>query len=148
VAAVNVEVPDVELLIETEDEERLHVVGLVALEGSVVIAQESVTVPENEFDDVTVMVAVPLEPALTLMLPLLAREKLVPLASGDCQKFPQPARSGAAASINRANLPIFIAAPLARFPAAPFSSTRIQATAYERICLVAAQISLHAHCPL
>ena len=119
-SAVSVEVPDVELLIETEDEERLHVVGLVALEGSVVIAQESVTVPENEFEDVTVMVEVPLEPALTVMLPLLESEKLV-LLPGACQKFPQPAKNGAVASINRANLPIFIAAPPAHFSSAPFS---------------------------
>jgi hypothetical protein len=109
VDAVSVEVPDVELLIETEVDERLHVVGLVALEGSLVIAQLSVTVPENEFEDTTVIVAVPLEPGLTVRLPLLESEKLV-LPLGACQKFPQPATSVAAAN-NPAQRPIFIAAP-------------------------------------
>jgi hypothetical protein len=32
---------------------------------------------------------------------------------GACQKFPHPARNGAAASNNRAQLPIFIATPFA-----------------------------------
>jgi hypothetical protein len=41
--------------------ERPHVVGLVGLEGWVVIAHESVTVPVNELPGVTVMVAVLVE---------------------------------------------------------------------------------------
>lgn len=113
--AVSVEVCAVVLLKVSEDEEKSHV-GLVALEGAVVTAQLIVTVPVNELPGVTVIVEVPeVEPELTVMAPLLAREKLVLLLSGDCQKFPQPAKNGAVASINRANLRIFIAAPPAQF---------------------------------
>jgi hypothetical protein len=115
VVAVSVEVCAVVLLKVSEDEEKSHV-GLVALEGAVVTAQLIVTVPVNELPGVTVIVEVPeVEPELTVMAPLLAREKLVLLLSGDCQKFPQPAKNGAVASINRANLRIFIAAPPAQF---------------------------------
>jgi hypothetical protein len=115
VVAVSVEVCAVALLKVSEDEEKSHV-GLVALEGAVVTAQLIVTVPVNELPGVTVIVEVPeVEPELTVMAPLLAREKLVLLLSGDCQKFPQPAKNGAVASINRANLRIFIAAPPAQF---------------------------------
>jgi hypothetical protein len=110
VAAVSVDVcADVSLMV-TDVGERLQVAGLVALEGVLVTAQERETVPVNEFDGVTVMVAVLVEPGLTLMAPLLAREKLV-LPLGACQKFPQPANSGAAASNTRAHVPILIAAP-------------------------------------
>jgi hypothetical protein len=118
VAAVSVEVCAVELLKVSEVGERLHVVGLVAPEGAVVIAQESATVPVNEFVGVTVMVDVPLAPWATVMLVgLLERVKLV-LPLGASQKFPQPAKpaaSGAAASNNPAHLPIFIAAPRTQY---------------------------------
>jgi hypothetical protein len=122
VVAVSVEVCAVALLKVSEDEARLHV-GLVALEGAVVTAQVSVTVPVNELPGVTVIVEVPeVEPELTVMAPLLVSAKLVALLPpGACQKFPQPASSGVAVSNNRANLPIFIAAPLRSFRAAPFS---------------------------
>jgi hypothetical protein len=113
VVAVSVDVCAVELLNVSESEERLHVVALVALVGVLVIEQLSVTVPVNELDGVTVMVEVsPLvAPGATVMLPLLVRAKLVFVLSGSCQKSPQPARSGAAASNNHAYCPIFIAAP-------------------------------------
>jgi hypothetical protein len=55
------EVCAVALLKVIEVEERPHVVGLELLEGAVVIAQESVTVPVNELAGVTVIVDVPLE---------------------------------------------------------------------------------------
>jgi hypothetical protein len=85
----------------------------------VVTAQESVTVPVNEFDGVTEMVAVlpVVAPGLTVMVPLLVRVKLVlPPPPGACQKSPQPVRKptsvGAAASnSNRVHFPLFIAAP-------------------------------------
>jgi hypothetical protein len=91
-------------------------VGLVALEGAVVTAQVSVTVPVKELPGVTVIVEVPeVEPVLMVMAPLLARVKLVLLLPlGACQKSPQPATSAAAAN-NPAQLPIFITAPLAQF---------------------------------
>jgi hypothetical protein len=121
VAAVSVAVCAVVLLIVTEAGERLHVVGLAAPEGEVVIAQVRVTAPVNEFAGVTVMVEAPLAPGLTEMTPLLVRVKLVLLPPpGACQKSPQPARrqadkqtaTGAAASNhNRAHLPIFIFTP-------------------------------------
>jgi len=87
VEAVSVEVCAVVSVIETEVGERLHVAGLVGLERLVVTAQESATVPVNEFDGVTVMVEVPVAPALTLIEPLLLRAKLpvVPVL-GACQK--------------------------------------------------------------
>jgi hypothetical protein len=83
-------------------------------DGALVTAQVSVTVPVNEFVGVTVMVDVPLLPALelTLMLVgLLERLKLL-FPPGACQKSPQPASSIAAAN-NPAQRPIFIAAPFA-----------------------------------
>jgi hypothetical protein len=115
VVAVSVEVCAVVLLKVSEDEEKSHV-GLVALEGAVVTAQVSVTVPVKELPGVTVIVEVPVvEPELMVMAPLLVSVKLVLLLPlGACQKFPQPARSGVAASNNRANLTIIIAAPLAQ----------------------------------
>jgi hypothetical protein len=112
VVAVSVEVCAVALLKVSELEERLHVVGLVALEGEVVIAQLSVTVPVNELDGVTVMVEVPLPaaPEVMVMLPLLERVKLL-LPPGACQKSPHPVRSRTAAGNNNARFLIFIAAP-------------------------------------
>jgi hypothetical protein len=104
----------VEALSVSEVGERLHVVGLTALEILVVTAQVSATVPENELPGVTVMVEVLLlvAPGATVMLPLLARVKLVELLPlGACQKSPHPASNGAAANSNRAHFPIFIAAP-------------------------------------
>jgi hypothetical protein len=82
-------------------------------DGALVTAQVSVTVPVNEFVGVTVIVDVPLLPALelTLMLALLESVKLL-FPPGACQKSPQPAKSIAAAN-NPAQRPIFIAAPFA-----------------------------------
>jgi hypothetical protein len=122
VVAVSVEVCAVVLLMVTEAGERLQVAGLVALVGVVVSAQESVTVPVNEFAGVTVMVEVLPEvaPGATLMLPLLVSVKLVAvLPPGACQKSPQPAikptRSGAASSVSHAQFRVFIAAPSSCF---------------------------------
>jgi hypothetical protein len=132
VVAVSVEVCAVVLLKVSEDEEKSHV-GLVALEGAVVTAQVSVTVPVKELPGVTVIVEVPVvEPELMVMAPLLLSVKLVVLLLGACQKFPQPATSGVAASNNRANLTIFIAAPLAQFPCRavlmnPYTGYRLRA---------------------
>jgi hypothetical protein len=115
VAAVSVEVCADELLKVSDVGERLQVVGLIAPEGDVVMAQESETVPVNVLDGVTVMVEVLPEvaPGLTEMLPLLLRLKSVlPLPPpGACQKSPHPARSGAAANNSLAHVPIFISAP-------------------------------------
>ncbi len=110
VVAVSVEFCAVALLLKVSElEERLHVVGLEAPVGAVT-AQVSVTVPVNELAGVTVMVEVPVAPALTVMLAgLLERVKLEP-PPGACQKSPQPASSSAAAN-NPAQRPIFIAAP-------------------------------------
>jgi hypothetical protein len=94
VAAVSVEVCAESSVKVSDVGDTLQVVGLVALDGEVVMAQESETVPVNVLDGVTVMVEV---------LPV------VPL--GACQKSPQPANSGTTASRNLAQLPIFIAAP-------------------------------------
>jgi hypothetical protein len=145
--AVSVEGCAVALLKVSEVEERSHV-GLVALEGAVVTAQVSVTVPVKELPGVTVMVEVPVvEPELMVMAPLLVSVKLVLLLPpGACQKSPQPDRSAAAAN-NPAQRPIFIVAPLAQFSCRAVLMARIQATACERICL-AMQSSLRAHCPL
>ena len=109
VATVSVAVCAEVLLIATDVGERLHVAGLVALEGVVVTAQVRVTVPVNEFDGVTVIVAVfPAEaPGLKAMLPLLASEKLVP-PPGACQKSPHPASSRAAAGSNRTQIGILM----------------------------------------
>jgi hypothetical protein len=122
VDAVSVEVCAVVLLKVSELEERLHVAALEAPVGAVT-AQLSVTVPVNELPGVTVMVAVPVEPWATVMLPLLERLKPVVLL-GACQKSPQPAKNGAAASNNRAHFPIFIAAPFA--PCAVFRPRRFK----------------------
>jgi hypothetical protein len=72
VVAVSVVVCAVVVLKVIEVEERPHVAALVAPVGEVT-AQLSVTVPVNELPGVTVMVDVPVEPADTLMLPLLVR---------------------------------------------------------------------------
>jgi hypothetical protein len=114
VVAVSVEVTAVVSLIVSEDEERLHVVGSAALEGVVVTAQVSATVPVNESVGVTVMVEVfpVVAPGLTVMLPLFVSVKLPPVFS---QKSLQPLRSGAAISNNTAHFPIFIAAPSTPF---------------------------------
>jgi hypothetical protein len=120
VAAVNVAVSGDVPLIVIEAGERLHVVGLTAFAGAVVIAQLRVSVPVNEFDGVTVIVEVLLvvAPGATVMLPLLVSAKLVlPLPLGACQKSPHPAknppskatRTGVAS--RRALFPRFIAAP-------------------------------------
>jgi hypothetical protein len=116
VVAVSVELcADVLLLKDSEVEERPQVAALVAPVGAVT-AHVSVTVPVNELPGVTVMVAVlPLvAPGVTVMLPLLESEKLVVLLLGACQKFPQPARSVAAAN-NPIQRPIFIAAPRTQY---------------------------------
>jgi hypothetical protein len=149
VAAVSVEVCADVLLKVSELGERLHVVGSVALEGVVVTEQLSVTVPVKELPGVTVMVEVPVEPGLTLMLPLLESVKLLLLLPGACQKSPQPATSGAAASNNRAHFPIFIATPPApgssrctRLPLKPLSDfvvsrplRPVSASNFSPICL-------------
>lgn len=62
--AASVDVCAVVPLMVTEAGERLHVVGLVALEGVVVTEQVNATVPVNELAGVTVMVEVPVEPGL------------------------------------------------------------------------------------
>jgi hypothetical protein len=110
VLAVSVAVSAVELLIVTDVGERLQVTGLVALDGDVVTAQVSATVPENELDGVTVIVEVPVAPAvLTLMAPLLERVKSEePIGF---QKPLQPARSSGAASANPVHFFNLIAAP-------------------------------------
>jgi hypothetical protein len=117
VVAVRVAVSAVVPLIETEVGERLHVAALTGLERLVVTAQVSATEPVNELEGVTVMMEVlPLvAPALTLIPPLLVREKLVlPLLAGACQKLPHPAqkptKSGAATN-NLVHFPDFIPAP-------------------------------------
>jgi hypothetical protein len=95
------------------------VVGLLAPEGELVIAQLRLTVPVNEFAGVTEIVEVALAPGLTEMLPLLESVKF-PLelveVVGLCQKPPhpvtrQPAMRGVVNSKTRAHLPRFIATP-------------------------------------
>jgi hypothetical protein len=113
--AVKVGVCAVALLKVSEDEEKLQV-GYseeVAPVGALVTEQLSVTVPVNELPGVTVIVTYgEVAPWATVTLPLLVRAKpVVVVVFGACQKSPQPARSGAAASNNRAHLPILIAAP-------------------------------------
>jgi hypothetical protein len=103
---------------DTEVGERLHVVGLVALVGELTV-QANVTVPVNESAGVTEITEVlPLvAPGVTVMLLALDRVKLVLLPLfGACQKFPHPARSGAAANNSVAQMPIFIAAPCPCLP--------------------------------
>jgi hypothetical protein len=111
--AVKVGVCAVALLKVSEDEEKLQV-GYseeVAPVGALVTEQLSVTVPVNELPGVTVIVTYG-EVAPWATVTLLVRAKpVVVVVFGACQKSPQPARSGAAASNNRAHLPILIAAP-------------------------------------
>jgi hypothetical protein len=112
VLAVSVAVSAVELLIVTDVGERLQVTGLVALDGDVVTAQVSATVPLNELDGVTVIVEVLPDVApglLTVMVPLLERVKSEePIGF---QKPLQPARSSGAASANPVHFFNLIAAP-------------------------------------
>jgi len=131
VVAVSVDVSAVVPLMETEVGERLQVAGLTGLVTLVVTAQDSVTVPENEFDGVTVMsdVLLVVAPAVTEIGPPLERAKSV-LPAGAAQKFLHPEsettarqliprmqrlknfmRSGAAILHSRASSPRFIAAP-------------------------------------
>jgi hypothetical protein len=116
VVAVSVDVTAVVLVIETEVGSRAHVVGLTALDGELVIAQLSETVPVNESEGVTVMVTVLslVAPAVSVIEPLLERAKLALLFSA-FQKSPQPPRNGAAASNSHANFPILIAAPRTQY---------------------------------
>lgn len=118
VVAVSVEVSAVVPLIDTEVGDRPQVVGLDALDGSLVTVQVRLTVPVNELPGVTVMVAVlPLvAPGATVMLPLFESVKLVLLLPlGACQKSPQPerktARSGTAIIKLRVHPQSFIATP-------------------------------------
>ena len=132
VVAVSVDVTAAVPLMETDVGERLQVGTLVGFETLVVIAQVSVTVPENEFDGVTLMTDVlPLvAPAVTVMLPALDRVKSL-LPAGAAQKFLHPEkeltartltprtqmqentiRSGAARVRIRASSPRIITAPL------------------------------------
>jgi hypothetical protein len=92
--------------------ERAHVVALEAPEGAVT-AQVSVTVPVNEIPGVTVITEVPVEfwPTVVLLGLLESAKPLLLVLLGACQKSPHPAKSGTAASNNRAHFPIFIAAP-------------------------------------
>jgi hypothetical protein len=86
-------------------------------DGALVTAQVSVTVPVNVLAGVTEIVEVPVLAAVVLMVMLvglLVRVKLAPFPPGACQKFPQPARSIAAAN-NPAQRPIFIAAPRTQY---------------------------------
>jgi hypothetical protein len=126
------------------------VTGLEAPVGALT-EQLSVTDPVNVLAGVTLMVEVPVPaaPALTLMLPLLLRVKLLLPLPGACQKSPQPATSGAAASNNRAHFPIFIATPPApgssrctRLPLKPLSDfvvsrplRPVSASNFSPICL-------------
>ena len=110
--AVRVEVCAVVPVMETEAGERLQVTGLDAFDGELLTAQVRSTVPVNESDGVTVIVEVPVEPALTVMLLLLVRLKSVlPLPSGACQKSPHPATSGNTASNSQPHFPSLIVFP-------------------------------------
>jgi hypothetical protein len=129
VVAVRVDVPAVVPLIDTEVGETAHVAGLASFVMLSVTAQVNVTVPVQEFSGVTVMVDVPLAPAVAAMLPLLERViSLLPV--GAAQKFlhperdpitrklkprmqtlEKPIRSGAANLRSHASSPKFIAAP-------------------------------------
>ena len=119
VVAVRVAVCTEVSLIVTEVGERLHVGSLTGFETLVVTVQESETEPVNEFDGVTEMVDVlpVVAPAVTLIAPLLLREKLVVpvVVAGACQKSPHPVqkatRSGAATNNSQAHFPDFIPAP-------------------------------------
>jgi hypothetical protein len=116
VVAVSVAVSAVVLLIVTDVGERLHVTGLVALDGDVVTAHVSATVPENELDGVTVIVEVLPEvaPGLSVMAPLLERVKSEEPTG--FQKPLQPTRSNGAASANPVHFFNLIAAPPQRAP--------------------------------
>ena len=98
VVAVRVDVPAVELLIETEVGERLHVAGLTSLVMLSVTAHVSVTVPVHEFSGVTVIAEVPLAPAVTAILPPLVRVISV-LPVGAAQKFLHPEREPTARTL-------------------------------------------------
>jgi hypothetical protein len=108
--AVSVDVCAVVLLIVTDVGKRPHVVGLVAPDGDDVTEQVSATAPVNELDGVTVIVAVPLDPGLTLRLPLFERVKLLLL--GASQKPLHPASPVVTASSSHPHIPTLIAAPL------------------------------------
>jgi hypothetical protein len=112
VVAVRVEVSAVEPERETEAGDKLQVAGFEAPEGAVT-EQVSVTVPEKELVGVAVMGTVfpEVAPAEKEMEPLLVKVKL-PLLGGACQKSPHPAKSGMAAIMIRAHLPILM--PLLR----------------------------------
>jgi hypothetical protein len=120
VVTVSNDVSAVVPVIETDVGERLHP-GRVGFERVLVTAQVNATVPVKEFDGVTEIVEVlpVVAPGATVRLAGEAeRAKLVFVPQeGHSQKSPQPvmkqATSGAAASNNRVQLPIFIAAPLA-----------------------------------
>jgi hypothetical protein len=128
VAAVRVEVSAAVPVIDTEVGLRLQDVALLlAPEGEEVMEQLRATVPVKELAGVTVMVEVPEEPGVTLRLLALALRAKLPVVGGACQKSPHPARSGAAASIQRAHVPIFIAAP--RTLSSHCSGTRSQGIA-------------------
>lgn len=101
VVAVSVDVTAAVPLMETDVGERLQVGTLVGFETLVVTAQVSVTVPENEFDGVTLMTDVlPLvAPAVTVMLPALDRVKSL-LPAGAAQKFLHPERNPTAMTLN------------------------------------------------
>jgi hypothetical protein len=111
VVTVKVEVSADVLVMSTEEEEKLHVAGLVALVGALTEQVRS-TVPVNELAGVTVMTEVLPDVAAgaMVMLPPLEREKLVLL--GACQKSPHPARNGRNPRKSPAHLARFIAAPL------------------------------------
>ena len=117
VVAVRVAVSAVELLTVTDVGERLHVTGLEALDGDVVTAQVSATVPLNELDGVTVIVELlpALAPGLlTVIVPLLERVK-----SEEPIGFQKPLQlnsSRGAASANPVRFFNLIAAPPQRAP--------------------------------
>jgi hypothetical protein len=117
VVAVSVAVSAGELVSVTDVGERLHVTGLVALDGDVVTAQVSATVPLNELDGVTVIVEVLPELApglLTVIVPLLERVKSEEPTG--FQKPLQPARSSGAPSANPIHFFNPITAPPQRAP--------------------------------
>jgi hypothetical protein len=117
VFAVRTDVCAEALVKVTDVGERLHVAGLVAPEGELVMEQVSVTVPVNELAGVMVIVDVlPLvAPGGVEILPLLVSVKLLPESLGASQKPAHPATkpimSGAAASITPLHFPALIASP-------------------------------------
>jgi hypothetical protein len=113
VLAVSVAVCAVELLNVRDVGERLHVTGLEALDGDVVTAQVSATVPVNELDGVAVTVDVLPDVApglLTVMVALFVRLKSEEPV-GASQNPLQPASSSGAASANPNHFFNPIAAP-------------------------------------